>query len=139
MQRIDQAAGCLRHGRGVRSMPLGVYASHGSSMLDHPQVKTPSEAVKCPLGLSGILAPPLNADTGSIKFTQKPVSICPFCSPDVEWPPAIVLTYVPRMTEPTAPVMMTEVTSILGFNPSTGPASGIVSKAGLSSAGLRLA
>ncbi len=108
-------------------------------MLDHPQVKTRRKTVQRSLGLSGVSTPPINADAGVIKLTRKLLSTCLFCSPDTGRLPAIVLTYVPHTTPPTTPVMVTDVASILSFDPSTDPASGIVGESRLPNAGFRLA
>lgn len=42
----------------------------------------------------GYMAPPLKADAGFFVLTREPMSLCPFCSSDVDWPSDIVVVYL---------------------------------------------
>jgi len=41
----------------------------------------------------GYLAPPLKAEAGFFVLCAQPVSICPFCQSDADWPQDIVVVY----------------------------------------------
>lgn len=47
-----------------------------------------------PVIMAGYMAPPLKADANFFVLTRTPVSICPFCSSDADWPADIVVVYL---------------------------------------------
>lgn len=57
-----------------------------------------SEKVKALTGqevaMRGFMAPPLKAEAKFFVLTEIPMSICPFCSTDADWPDNIVVIYL---------------------------------------------
>ena len=47
-----------------------------------------------PVGMRGFMAPPLKAEAKFFVLTEIPMSICPFCSSDADWPDNIVVVYL---------------------------------------------
>lgn len=102
-----------------------LYASYGVLGL------TFSEKVKALAGKSvtmrGFMAPPLKAEAAFFVLTEIPMSICPFCSSDADWPDNIVVIYLDRaqtFVQANAPI---EVTGTLEVGSWTDPATGFVS------------
>jgi hypothetical protein len=87
--------------------------------------------------MAGFMAPPLRAEADFFVLTRDPLSMCPFCSSDAEWPPDIVVAYLRREAQPTAPNEVIEVTGTLELGSWTDPATGFVSQARLRDAGFR--
>ena len=90
-----------------------------------------------PATMAGFMAPPLKAEADFFVLTREPMSMCPFCSSDGEWPPDIVLAYLRRQAQPTAPNVVIEVTGELELGSWTDPATGFVSQARLRDASFR--
>src|SRR5215470_2697826 len=44
--------------------------------------------------ISGFMAPPLKAEAGFFVLTREPVSLCPFCNSDSDWPSDIIVVYL---------------------------------------------
>lgn len=44
--------------------------------------------------MAGFMAPPLKAEASFFVLTEIPMSICPFCSTDSDWPDNIVVVYL---------------------------------------------
>ena len=42
----------------------------------------------------GFMAPPLKADARFFVLTREPVSLCPFCSSDADWPDNIIVVFL---------------------------------------------
>lgn len=89
--------------------------------------------------MAGFMAPPLKAESDFFVLTREPMSVCPFCSSDAEWPPDIVVAYLKHDEQPTAPNQVITVTGTLELGSWTDPASGFVSQARLRNARFRLA
>ena len=57
-----------------------------------------SEKVKSLAGqevtIKGFMAPPLKAEAAFFVLTEIPMSLCPFCSSDADWPDNIVVVYL---------------------------------------------
>lgn len=87
--------------------------------------------------MSGFMAPPLKADADFFVLTREPMSVCPFCSSDAQWPPDIVVAYLRHEAQPTAPNEVIEVTGTLELGSWTDPSSGFVSQARLRDARFR--
>ncbi|WP_244641935.1 hypothetical protein [Chelatococcus reniformis] len=51
--------------------------------------------------MRGYIAPPLKAEANFFVLTEIPMSICPFCSSDADWPDNIIVIYLdgPRTFE----------------------------------------
>jgi hypothetical protein len=47
----------------------------------------------------GYMAPPLKADARFFVLTRAPVSVCPFCSSDADWPSDIVVVTLADSTD----------------------------------------
>jgi hypothetical protein len=47
-----------------------------------------------PVEIAGFMAPPLKAETGFFVLTREPVSLCPFCNSDADWPSDIIVVYL---------------------------------------------
>lgn len=89
--------------------------------------------------MSGFMAPPLKAEADFFVLTREPLSMCPFCSSDAEWPPDIVVAYLRHEAQPTAPNVVITVTGRLEIGSWTDPGSGFVSQARLRDASVRRA
>jgi len=85
----------------------------------------------------GFMAPPIKAMADFFVLTREPLSMCPFCSSDAEWPPDIVVAYLAHDAQPTAPNEVIEVTGRLELGSWTDPVSGFVSQARLRDAYVR--
>jgi hypothetical protein len=46
------------------------------------------------VSMAGFMAPPLKAEAQFFVLTEIPMSICPFCSSDSDWPDNIVVIYL---------------------------------------------
>ena len=90
-----------------------------------------------PATMAGFMAPPLKAEADFFVLTREPLSMCPFCSSDAEWPPDIVVAYLKHDAQPTAPNEVIEVTGQLELGSWTDPATGFVSQARLRDASFR--
>ncbi|WP_425314184.1 hypothetical protein [Shinella curvata] len=44
--------------------------------------------------IKGFMAPPLKAEANFFVLTEIPMSLCPFCSSDADWPDNIVVVYL---------------------------------------------
>ena len=49
-----------------------------------------------PVSMRGFMAPPLKPEARFFVLTEIPMSICPFCSSDADWPDNIVVVYLDR-------------------------------------------
>ena len=47
-----------------------------------------------PIEISGFMAPPLKAEAGFFVLTRQPVSLCPFCNSDADWPSDIIVVFL---------------------------------------------
>lgn len=90
-----------------------------------------------PVAIRGFMAPPLKAEAGFFVLTRDPMSVCPFCSSDAEWPPDIVVIYLRRDALPTDPSQRIEVQGRLETGSWTDPDSGFVSQLRLRDAAFR--
>jgi len=48
------------------------------------------------VSVEGFMAPPLKADIEFFVLTKKPMSVCPFCETEAEWPDDILAVYTRR-------------------------------------------
>lgn len=73
------------------------------------------------------MAPPLKAEAAFLILTKEPVSLCPFCNSDQDWPDSIILV---RLASEQAFVQnnrLIEVTGRLETGSETDPETGFVS------------
>jgi hypothetical protein len=84
--------------------------------------------------LEGFMAPPLKADSRFFVLTKMPLTVCPFCEPDTEWPRDILAIYTRRVVE-VIPFNVRILTSgTLELGPYTDPDTGFWSMARLGNA-----
>ncbi|TWF52831.1 hypothetical protein [Neorhizobium alkalisoli] len=80
-----------------------------------------------PVTMRGFMAPPLKAEAKFFVLTEIPMSICPFCSSDADWPDNIVVVYLSDKQTFTQPGQTIEVDGKLEFGSWTDPETGFVS------------
>ncbi len=90
-------AGLLARPAGAAEPELGfeaLYASIGVRGI------VLSDRVKAlagkPVQMRGYMAPPLRAESRFFVLTREPLTLCPFCQSDAEWPIDIVVIYLRR-------------------------------------------
>jgi hypothetical protein len=44
--------------------------------------------------VAGFMAPPLKAEASFFVLTREPVSLCPFCNSDADWPSDIIVVFL---------------------------------------------
>lgn len=80
------------------------------------------------VAISGFMAPPLKAEANFFVLTEIPMSICPFCSSDSDWPDNIVVVYLASkqtFVQFNAPIL---TQGILEFGSWIDPETGFVSQ-----------
>jgi hypothetical protein len=80
-----------------------------------------------PVAMRGYMAPPLKPEADFFVMTREPVSLCPFCQSDADWPMDIVVVHLQRgsnLMRNTDPI---EVTGTLEVGSATDPKTGFVS------------
>lgn len=88
--------------------------------------------------MRGFLAPPLKAEAAFFVLSSRPVSVCPFCQSDADWPVDIVVVYPDSGSfayrSGSAPV---EVSGLLELGSKRDPDTGFVSQVRLIRATVR--
>src|SRR5262245_17639945 len=88
--------------------------------------------------MRGFLAPPLKAEATFFVLSSRPVSVCPFCQSDADWPMDIVVVYPDSGPAPyrsgSTPV---EVSGVLELGPKLDAATGFLSQVRLVGASVR--
>lgn len=79
------------------------------------------------VAMRGFMAPPLKAEAQFFVLTEIPMSICPFCSTDADWPDNIVVVYLDEKQTFTQPSQTIEVRGKLEMGSWTDPDTGFVS------------
>ena len=91
-----------------------------------------SEKVKTLAGsqveMSGFMAPPLKAEAKFFVLTEIPMSICPFCSTDSDWPDNIVVIYLGETQTFVQPGTRIDVAGTLEVGSWTDPETGFLSR-----------
>ncbi len=80
-----------------------------------------------PVAMRGFMAPPLKPEADFFVMTREPVSLCPFCQTDADWPSDIIVVHLRNgstLTRNTDPI---EVTGSLEVGSATDPKTGFVS------------
>lgn len=90
-----------------------------------------------PVSIKGYMAPPLRAESNFFVLTRIPVSICPFCDSDADWPSDIVVIYLNAAQTFAHSGHPIEVTGQLEFGSKTDPDTGFVSQLRLMRANYR--
>ena len=80
-----------------------------------------------PVAMHGYMAPPLKPEADFFVMTKEPVSLCPFCQTDADWPADIVVVYLHKGTSLTSNLEPIEVTGTLEVGSKTDPRTGFVS------------
>lgn len=80
------------------------------------------------VSMRGYMAPPLKPESNFFVLTRQPVSICPFCSSDAEWPSDIVVIYLKGVLAPVNFSQRVEVEGRLEIGSWTDPQTGFVSQ-----------
>ena len=80
-----------------------------------------------PVTMRGFMAPPLKAEAKFFVLTQIPMSICPFCSTDADWPDNIVVIYLDSAQTFEQANALIEVSGTLEVGSWTDPETGFVS------------
>lgn len=79
------------------------------------------------ISMRGFMAPPLKAEAQFFVLTEIPMSLCPFCSSDSDWPDNIVVVYLGEKQTFVQPSQTIEVRGVLEFGSWTDPETGFVS------------
>ena len=79
------------------------------------------------VAMRGFMAPPLKAEANFFVLTQIPMSLCPFCSSDADWPDNIVVVYLDRTQTFEQANALIEVSGKLEVGSWTDPETGFVS------------
>ncbi len=87
--------------------------------------------------MRGFMAPPLKAEADFFVLTEIPMSLCPFCSSDADWPDNIVVVYLGRKQTFVQANAVIEVEGVLDYGSWTDPATGFVSLLRLRDANFR--
>ena len=77
--------------------------------------------------IQGFMAPPLKADADFLVLTKEPVSLCPFCDSDQDWPDSIIVVKLSRRQDFVQANRLIEVTGLLETGSQTDEATGFVS------------
>jgi len=80
------------------------------------------------VAIRGFMAPPLKAEANFFVLTEIPMSLCPFCSSDADWPDNILVVYLTRkqtFVQYNAPI---EASGVLEYGSSVDPETGFVSQ-----------
>ncbi len=81
-----------------------------------------------PVRMRGFMAPPLKPESRFFVLTREPVSVCPFCASDAQWPVDIVVIYLKGTLAPVDFAQRIEVEGRLEIGSWTDPQSGFVSQ-----------
>ncbi|QIB35736.1 hypothetical protein [Ancylobacter pratisalsi] len=79
------------------------------------------------VAMRGFMAPPLKAEADFFVLTEIPMSLCPFCSSDADWPDNIVVIRLNRAQTFEQANALIEVEGTLEVGSWTDPATGFVS------------
>ena len=91
------------------------------------------------VAMQGFMAPPLKAEARFFVLTKIPMSICPFCSSDADWPDDIVVIYLREKQTFVQYNAMIEVVGTLAVGSWLDPETGFVSQLRLTDASYRTA
>ncbi|MBB3771315.1 hypothetical protein FHS55_001914 [Angulomicrobium tetraedrale] len=118
---------------------FGAHRAQAATSLDFDELYgkisvlglTFSDKVKALAGqtvtMRGYMAPPLKAEADFFVLTEIPMSICPFCSSDSDWPDNIVVVRLTRVQTFEQANALIEVAGTLEVGSWTDPATGFVS------------
>lgn len=84
--------------------------------------------------VAGFMAPPLKAESRFFVLTKRPMSVCPFCETEADWPPDILAIYTKRVIEAVPFNVAIETTGVLRLGGHTDSETGFVSRVRLEDA-----
>lgn len=88
--------------------------------------------------IQGFMAPPLKAEADFLVLTKEPVSLCPFCNSDQDWPNDIILVKLGKHRDFVQSNTLIEVTGLLQIGSETDEKTGFVSLVRLVDADYRI-
>ena len=91
------------------------------------------------ISISGYMAPPLRAESDFFVLTKNPLSICPFCQSDADWPLDIVVVYLSEASPLVTAGAKVTVSGTLDIGSYIDPNSGFVSQLRVRNASYRKA
>lgn len=80
-----------------------------------------------PVRVAGFMAPPLKADSTFFVLTKQPMSVCPFCETEADWPDNIMAVYTQRKFRVVAFNRKIETSGILSLGAYRDPDTGFLS------------
>ncbi|WP_425051261.1 hypothetical protein [Psychromarinibacter sp. S121] len=86
------------------------------------------------LTVEGYMAPPLKADSQFFVLTKIPMSVCPFCETEAEWPDDILAIYTKRTLDVIPFNVKIETRGVLELGSFKDPDTGFLSRVRLSDA-----
>lgn len=98
-----------------------------AGVLGRSFAEKPKRLAGATVAMEGYMAPPLKAEANFFVLGEIPMSICPFCSSDSDWPDNIVVVYLDDRQTFTAPGQRIRVTGTLEVGSWTDPETGFVS------------
>jgi hypothetical protein len=78
--------------------------------------------------VEGYMAPPLKANSTFFVLTKRPMSVCPFCETEAEWPEDILAVYTRRVYDVVAFNRKIVVRGELALGSHTDPETGFLSR-----------
>lgn len=84
--------------------------------------------------VDGFMAPPLKADAAFFVLTRRPMSVCPFCESEAEWPSDILAIYTKRQLKIVPYNLRIYAKGVLQLGGKTDAATGFVSRVRLADA-----
>lgn len=84
--------------------------------------------------VSGYMAPPLKAESNFFVLTKQPLSVCPFCETEAEWPDDILGIYTKRLIKLVPFNVDINVTGILKLGNYTDVDTGFLSRVRITNA-----
>ena len=86
------------------------------------------------IAVDGYMAPPLKAESRFFVLTRRPMSVCPFCETEADWPNDILAVYTKRLVEVVPYNVKIVATGVLELGALKDPETGFVSMVRLSDA-----
>ena len=86
------------------------------------------------IDVTGFMAPPLKADAAFFVLTKRPMTVCPFCNDEAEWPRDILAVYTRRAVRTVAFNIPLVASGTLELGTETDPDTGFVSRVRLAGA-----
>ena len=86
------------------------------------------------IDVEGFMAPPLKADAAFFVLTKRPMTVCPFCSDEAEWPRDILAVHTKRAVRTIAFNIPLVASGTLELGTKTDPDTGFVSRVRLADA-----